>query len=123
MRLEIRGDDGFMLRDTCSLSEISRDPVELVHQTINANHQYPDGFMLFLGTMFAPVQDRHEPGGGFTHRLGDVVEISTPALGTLTNTVNLSDRIAPWAFGIRELYANLAARGLCRTLEGRHATA
>jgi fumarylacetoacetate (FAA) hydrolase family protein len=123
VRLEIRGDDGFMLRDTCPLSEISRDPVELVQQTINANHQYPDGFMLFLGTMFAPVQDRHEPGGGFTHRLGDVVEISTPALGALVNIVNLSDRIAPWTFGIGDLYANLAARGLCRLQEQQHAAA
>jgi fumarylacetoacetate (FAA) hydrolase family protein len=121
VRLEIRGDDGFMLRDSCCLSQISRDPAELVGQTIDANHQYPDGFMLFLGTMFAPVQDRHGPGGGFTHRLGDIVEISTPALGTLMNTVNFSDRIAPWTFGIRQLYANLAARGLHRIQEERHA--
>jgi fumarylacetoacetate (FAA) hydrolase family protein len=123
VRLEIRGDDGFMLRDTCCLSQISRDPAELVDQTINANHQYPDGFMLFLGTMFAPIQDRHEPGGGFTHRLGDVVEISSPPLGSLMNTVNLSDRIAPWNFGIAQLFANLAARGLHRAQEHQHAAA
>lgn len=123
VRLEIRGNDGFMLRDTCSLSQISRDPVELVRQAVNANHQYPDGFMLFLGTMFAPVQDRCEPGGGFTHRLGDVVAISAPELGCLANTVNFSDRIAPWTFGIGEFYANLAARGLHSVLEESHVTA
>jgi fumarylacetoacetate (FAA) hydrolase family protein len=123
VRLEVRGDDGFVLSDTCALSEISRDPIELVRQTINANHQYPDGFMLFLGTMFAPVQDRYEAGGGFTHRLGDLVEISAPELGALVNSVNLSDRIAPWTFGIRDLYANLAARGLHPVAGARHAIA
>jgi fumarylacetoacetate (FAA) hydrolase family protein len=114
VNLEVRGTDGFVMRGDSSLTKISRDPLDLVAQTLNGNHQYPDGFMLFLGTMFAPTQDRDNPGGGFTHKLGDVVRISSARLGVLENTVNTSDRIAPWTFGIRELFANLAARGLLR---------
>jgi fumarylacetoacetate (FAA) hydrolase family protein len=112
VHLEVRGRDGFVLRGDSSMAQISRDPLDLVRQTLNASHQYPDGFMLFLGTMFAPKEDRDHPGGGFTHKLGDVVRISTPRLGVLENTVNTSDRIAPWTFGLRQLFANLAARGL-----------
>ncbi len=112
VHLEVRGLDGFVLRGESSMREISRDPLDLVQQTLNANHQYPDGFMLFLGTMFAPKEDRDHPGGGFTHKLGDVVRISSDKLGVLENTVNSSDRIAPWTFGLRQLFANLAARGL-----------
>ena len=112
VELEVEGQDGYLLRGQSSMARISRDPTDLVAQTLNANHQYPDGFMLFLGTMFAPTEDRDAAGGGFTHKLGDVVRISSARLGTLENTVNTSDRIAPWTFGLRQLFANLAARGL-----------
>jgi fumarylacetoacetate (FAA) hydrolase family protein len=94
------------------MREISRDPLDLVRQTCGKHHQYPDGFMLFLGTMFSPIKDRDAKGGGFTHHPGDRVSISTPSLGTLVNTVQRSDAIAPWTFGVRALYANLAQRGL-----------
>ena len=114
VNLEVRGQDGFVMRGDSSLSRISRDPLDLVQQTLNRNHQYPDGFMLFLGTMFAPTQDRDNPGGGFTHKLGDVVRISSAKLGVLENTVNTSDRITPWTFGLRDLFQNLAARGLLK---------
>ncbi len=111
--LRIEGtDDGFDLDGISHMSEISRDPADLAAQTHGAHHQYPDGFMLFLGTMFSPIKDRDTPGGGFTHHLGDVVTISTPSLGALVNTVRLSTEITPWTFGVRALYRNLAARGL-----------
>ena len=112
VHLEVQGQDGFVMRGESSLTKISRDPLDLVQQTFNKNHQYPDGFMLFLGTMFAPTQDRDSAGGGFTHHLGDVVRISSGKLGVLENTINTSDRIAPWTFGLRDLFQNLAARGL-----------
>jgi fumarylacetoacetate (FAA) hydrolase family protein len=111
--LRVEGaDDGFLLEGVSHMSEISRDPAELVAQTWGRHHQYPDGFMLFLGTMFSPIKDRDTKGGGFTHHLGDRVTISTPELGALTNTVQLSTEIAPWTFGVRALYRNLASRGL-----------
>ncbi|RZL94868.1 MAG: fumarylacetoacetate hydrolase, partial [Variovorax sp.] len=110
--LEVKGKDGFVLHGESSMSQISRDPLDLVRQTVGANHQYPDGFMLFLGTMFAPTQDRGAAGSGFTHELGDVVRISSPKLGSLVNTVNHSDRIAPWTFGLQAFFSNLAVRGL-----------
>lgn len=111
--LRIEGhDDGFVLEDASHMAQITRDPLELVAQVHGAHHQYPDGFMLFLGTMFSPIKDRDAQGGGFTHHVGDVVTISAPALGALVNTVGLSTEIPPWTFGIRALYANLAARGL-----------
>ncbi|QIE25642.1 hypothetical protein SBC1_50860 (plasmid) [Caballeronia sp. SBC1] len=111
--LRIEGaDDGFVLDGISHMREISRDPADLVAQTHGAHHQYPDGFMLFLGTMFSPIKDRDTPGGGFTHHLGDVVTISTPSLGAIVNTVRLSTEIAPWTFGVRALYSNLAARGM-----------
>ena len=112
--LRVDGPDGFTLDGMSSLTKISRDPLDLVSQAIGANHQYPDGFALFLGTMFAPTKDRHGPGLGFTHVVGDVVTIATPALGALVNRVDTSDRIAPWTFGTRALMANLARRGLLR---------
>jgi len=105
-------DDGFHLAGASRMREISRDPADLVAQTHGAHHQYPDGFMLFLGTMFSPIKDRDTPGGGFTHHLGDVVTISTPSLGAIVNTVRLSTEITPWTFGVRALYGNLAARGM-----------
>jgi fumarylacetoacetate (FAA) hydrolase family protein len=110
--LEVKGADGFVMQGKSSMSQISRDPQDLVQQTINANHQYPDGFMLFCGTMFAPTQDRYGPGQGFTHAVGDVVSVSSPKLGTLTNRVNTTDRCPPWTFGTRELMRSLARRGL-----------
>ncbi|MBB5444810.1 MULTISPECIES: fumarylacetoacetate hydrolase family protein [unclassified Paraburkholderia] len=111
--LRVEGaDDDFVLDGVSHMSEISRDPADLVAQTCGRHHQYPDGFMLFLGTMFSPIKDRDAPGGGFTHHLGDRVTISTPQLGALTNTVRLSTEIEPWTFGVRALYGNLAARGL-----------
>lgn len=113
VRMLIEGvDDGFILEGSSRMREISRDPLDLVAQTCGAHHQYPDGFMLFLGTMFSPIKDRDAEGGGFTHHLGDRVDISTPSLGTLVNTVQRSDAITPWTFGVRALYANLAQRGL-----------
>lgn len=105
-------DDGFVLDGISHMREISRDPADLVSQTFGAHHQYPDGFMLFLGTMFSPIQDRDAPGAGFTHHLGDRVTIATPSLGALVNTVRLCTEVAPWTFGVRALYGNLAARGL-----------
>lgn len=109
--LKIEGaDDGFVLEGISHMSEINRDPADLVKQTYGAHHQYPDGFMLFLGTMFSPIKDRDEKDGGFTHHLGDVVTISTPTLGSLVNTVQLSTEIDPWTFGVRALYRSLGAR-------------
>ncbi|MDT8758519.1 fumarylacetoacetate hydrolase family protein [Sphingomonas psychrotolerans] len=109
--LEITGPEGYTLRGTNKMSEISRDPTDLVRQALS-EHQYPDGFALFLGTLFAPVQDRDHPGRGFTHKQGDVVRIATPKLGALVNRVTTSKAAAPWQFGIRDLMRNLAARGL-----------
>lgn len=109
--LVIDGPEGYRLTGTNKMSQISRDPTDLVRQTLS-EHQYPDGFALFLGTLFAPVQDRDHPGRGFTHKDGDVVAISTPKLGSLVNRVTTSKAAAPWDFGIRDLMRNLAARGL-----------
>jgi fumarylacetoacetate (FAA) hydrolase family protein len=110
--LRVAGEDGFELNGKSSMSEISRDPVELVRQTCGPHHQYPDGFLLMLGTLFAPTQDRDVPGEGFTHKIGDIVEISNPDLGTLRNTVRLSTECPPWNFGTSALISNLAERGL-----------
>ncbi len=107
-------DDDFRLEGSSRMREISRDPLDLVAQTCGKHHQYPDGFMLFLGTMFSPIKDRNAKGGGFTHHLGDRVSISTPALGTLVNIVQRSDEITPWTFGTRALFTNLARRGLLK---------
>ena len=112
LALSVEGADGFVLDGSSSLAEISRDPLDLVREAIGADHQYPDGLMLFLGTMFAPIQDRHAPGKGFTHDVGDVVSIATPSLGTLVNRVNYADAIAPWTFGAAALMRNLAERGV-----------
>jgi fumarylacetoacetate (FAA) hydrolase family protein len=109
--LVIEGLEGYRLEGHSSMSEISRDPLDLVAQTIS-EHQYPDGFCLFLGTLFAPTQDRDEAGRGFTHKPGDVVSIATPKLGKLVNTVVTSAQAAPWTMGIAAFYANLTARGL-----------
>jgi fumarylacetoacetate (FAA) hydrolase family protein len=110
--LRVQGDDGFILKGSSSMALISRDPLDLVAQTIGGDHQYPDGFMLFLGTLFAPTQDREAPGSGFTHKQGDEVSIGSPLLGTLRNAVTYSHEAAPWTFGLRAMMHNLAARGL-----------
>ena len=108
----VTGTDGFRLSGVSELSAISRDPLDLVAQASNRNHQYPDGMMLFLGTQFAPVKDRAEKGKGFTHQVGDIVSISARQLGTLVNRVNHSDKVVPWTFGVTDLMQNLAQRGL-----------
>jgi fumarylacetoacetate (FAA) hydrolase family protein len=110
LALHISGTDGFAFTGRSSMAEISRDPLEIVGHTIGPHHQYPDGLMLFLGTMFAPTVDRFAPGKGFTHLVGDVVSVATPKLGTLVNRVNHTDKIAPWTFGIRALMENLGGR-------------
>ena len=111
VELDIQGRDGFRLQGQSRMSEISRDPEELVRQAMSEHH-YPDGFVLFLGTLFAPTDDRDEPGRGFTHKIGDEVRISTPKLGTLANSVSTSLDAPAWEFGTRALMRNLAARGL-----------
>ncbi|QRG06335.1 fumarylacetoacetate hydrolase family protein [Xanthobacter dioxanivorans] len=110
--LTVEGPDGFRLEGSSSMRQISRDPVELAAATLSENHHYPDGFVLLLGTMFAPVQDRDRPGEGFTHKVGDVVTIATPALGALSNRVRHCADCAPWDFGASDLMRNLAGRGL-----------
>lgn len=110
VRLSIGGPDGFKLNGTNDMSRISRSPDTLVRQTINASHQYPDGLMLFLGTMFAPVKDRAAPGQGFTHVIGDDVTIASDELGALVNRVGLSSEIEPWSFGILGLIDYLTRR-------------
>lgn len=110
--MSVTGEDGYLLKGHSSMKEISRDPEDLVRQAMGRHHQYPDGLMLFLGTLFAPTEDRDRPGEGFTHKMGDVVRISSPGLGTLENTVRLSTECAEWTFGARALMRNLAARKL-----------
>jgi fumarylacetoacetate (FAA) hydrolase family protein len=115
VRLEITGEEGFRLEGKSSMSQISRDPTELVGQTIGKHHCYPDGFALFLGTMFAPIVDRGAPGQGFTHRTGDIVRVSAEKLGVLENKVTTCDQAPAWGFGIADLMRNLARRGLLNT--------
>lgn len=110
--LKVEGRDKFTLHGASSISRISRDPADLVSQAINRNHQYPDGFVLFLGTMFAPIEDRDAPGQGFTHKYGDVVTIAAPKLGALVNRMASSADCPPWTFGAGALMRNLAKRGL-----------
>ncbi len=109
--LRVEGEDGYVLDGASNMAEISRDPLELVRQTLS-EHQYPDGFILFLGTLFAPVQDRDHPGRGFTHKVGDRVAIASPKLGRLANRVVTSKDAPPWTDGIGALMSNLARRGL-----------
>ena len=112
IEVEVAGEDGFRIADSYPLSAISRDVTDLVAQALNADHQYPDGLVLMLGTMFAPIQDRDRPGEGFTHKLGDQVTIRARELGALVNRVNHCDKVAPWRFGSTALFRNLAERGL-----------
>jgi len=110
--LEVKGEDGFVLQGSSSMSLISRDPLELVAQTRSDAHQYPDGFALYLGTMFAPIEDRDTPGQGFTHKMGDRVRVSSPRLGVLENKLTTSEQAPPWTMGVSQLMRNLAGRGL-----------
>ena len=110
--LTVRGTDNFVLEGSSSITQISRDPEELIAATISDNHQYPDGFLLMLGTMFAPIQDRDIDGEGFTHKAGDVVTIANDRLGALINTVHQCSDCAPWTYGVAQLMRNLAGRGL-----------
>jgi fumarylacetoacetate (FAA) hydrolase family protein len=110
--VRVDGPDQFVLEDSSSMAKISRDVTDLASQTLSRNHQYPDGFMLFCGTMFAPIKDRDAKGQGFTHKVGDIVTIATPKLGALVNRVKHCGDIAPWTFGTGALMANLARRGL-----------
>ncbi|HLB06755.1 MAG TPA: fumarylacetoacetate hydrolase family protein [Alphaproteobacteria bacterium] len=110
--LRVEGEDGFTLAGRSSMSEIARDPQDLVRQLLGRHHQYPDGAVLFLGTMFAPVEDRGAKGQGFTHKVGDVTTIAAPELGALANRMTLSTEAAPWEFGTGALMRNLAKRGL-----------
>jgi fumarylacetoacetate (FAA) hydrolase family protein len=110
--LTVKGEDGFELVGHSSMNQISRSPEALVASTIGAHHQYPDGLVLYLGTMFAPVKDREGPGKGFTHKMGDIVSISTPSLGTLSNRVRLSSDCPPWSYGASHLMRDLGKAGL-----------
>ena len=112
--LRVEGADGYVLDGRSSLSQISRDPTDLAAQAINDHHAYPDGLVLYLGTLFAPIQDRDEVGRGFTHKPGDVVRIACPELGTLSNRVVPTDKVEKWTMGAGALMRNLAARGLLR---------
>ena len=113
IKVQVLGEDNYKLEGVSSMKEISRDPMDLVNQTINRNHQYPDGFALFLGTMFAPIEDRDVIGEGFTHKIDDLVSISTKKLGVLENKVKFCSDCAPWSFGVGALIKNLSVRGLC----------
>lgn len=110
--LTVEGEDGFRMEGFSTLEKISRDPADLVAQMIGRHHQYPDGAVLFLGTLFAPVEDRDAPGKGFTHKVGDIVTIASTQLGSLVNRMRHSQDCAPWTFGTGQLMRNLARRGL-----------
>jgi fumarylacetoacetate (FAA) hydrolase family protein len=111
LELEIVGPENYRLEGRSMMAEISRDPLDLCRQAMS-EHQYPDGFALFLGTLFAPTQDRDTPGRGFTHKIGDIVRVSTPRLGVLENKVTTSKAAPPWTFGVGDLMTNLSQRGL-----------
>ena len=112
LTLTVEGEDGYVLNGSSNMAKISRDPADLVGQMLNRNHQYPDGAVLFLGTLYAPVDDRGAKGQGFTHKLGDIVTVASPELGSLTNRMVHSHTAAPWTFGASHLMRNLAKRGL-----------
>ncbi|HUF91378.1 MAG TPA: fumarylacetoacetate hydrolase family protein, partial [Candidatus Limnocylindria bacterium] len=110
----VRGLDGFAIKHTTNVAEIGRDLADLASQLHSRTHQYPDGVVLYIGTMFTPLEDRGEIGSGFTHKVGDVVTISAPEIGTLVNEVVHCQDAEPWTFGTGALMANLARRGLLR---------
>jgi fumarylacetoacetate (FAA) hydrolase family protein len=115
VRLTVDGADGYRMTGASSMSEIARDPADLAAQMLNRTHQYPDGAVLYLGTMFAPKDDRAEPGMGFTHRDGDIVTIHAPELGSLSNRITMSDRAPAWTYGVADLMRSLGRRGLLST--------
>ncbi len=110
--LEVEGEEGFQLKGGSNMARISRSPESLAAATLNKHHQYPDGFVMYCGTVFAPTQDRGEKGKGFTHHMGDLVSVSNPHIGALINTVRRTDQCKPWVFGVSQLMRNLAGRGL-----------
>jgi fumarylacetoacetate (FAA) hydrolase family protein len=110
--LTVDGPEGYQLKGSSNIAKISRDPADLVKQMIGPHHQYPDGAVLFLGTLFAPIEDRDQPGQGFTHKIGDIVTVAAPELGALVNRMVLSTEAPPWVFGASHLMRNLARRGL-----------
>jgi len=110
--LVVEGEDGFRMEGSSSIARISRDPEDLVSQMIGPHHQYPDGAVLFLGTMFAPVEDRGAPGKGFTHAQDDLVVIAAPGLGALVNRMRPTNACEPWTFGTAALMRSLARRGV-----------
>jgi fumarylacetoacetate (FAA) hydrolase family protein len=112
--LKVEGPDGFVLEGRSNMALISRDPADLVKQMAGPHHHYPDGAVLFLGTVFAPIKDRDAPGKGFTHKLGDIATVSAPEIGALVNRMTATDKAAPWVFGAGHLMRNLAKRGLLR---------
>jgi fumarylacetoacetate (FAA) hydrolase family protein len=112
--LRVEGEDGFVMTGASNISRISRDPVDLVAQLIGKHHYYPDGAVLYLGTLFAPIDDRGAPGKGFTHYGGDIVTIAAPELGALVNRIRRTDECEPWRFGVSHLMRNLATRGLLK---------
>ena len=112
LALRVEGDDGYVLNGASNMSKISRDPADLAGQMLNRHHQYPDGAILFLGTLFSPIEDRDAPGKGFTHKMGDIVTVSSPELGALTNRMTSTDKAAPWTWGTSHLMRNLSKRGL-----------
>lgn len=115
VKLEVRGTDDFVMTGASSMSLISRDPLDLIGQTCGPTHQYPDGFALYLGTMFAPIDDRDTPGKGFTHKMNDDVVVASERFGALRNRVTTSEQAPPWTLGVIGLIRNLAARGLLET--------
>ena len=112
--LTVEGEDGFVMKGSSNMAKISRDPADLAAQMLGKHHQYPDGAVLYCGTMFAPTQDRDTPGGGFTHKMGDVVTIASPKLGKLVNRMRSSTECAPWTYGVSHLMRYLASRGLLK---------
>jgi fumarylacetoacetate (FAA) hydrolase family protein len=110
--LRIEGEDGHVLSGRSNMAMIARDPTDLAAQLLGKHHQYPDGAVLYCGTMFAPTQDRDVKGQGFTHKVGDIVTISSDKLGSLVNRMRFSQDCAPWIFGTSALMRNLAKRGL-----------
>ncbi len=112
LTLRVDGPEGYVLQGSSSLSKISRDFTDLASQMLGRHHQYPDGAVLYTGTLFAPIEDRDTPGKGFTHKVGDIVTIATPKLGTLVNRIRLATECPPWTFGTSHLMRNLARRGL-----------
>jgi fumarylacetoacetate (FAA) hydrolase family protein len=112
LSLRVDGPEGYVMKGSSRLDQISRDYTDLVEQMLNKNHQYPDGAVLYTGTLFAPIDDRDHPGEGFTHKIGDIVTIATPELGSLVNRMKRSNDCTPWTFGIVDLMRNLSKRGL-----------